>query len=102
MDTGSCVSICSEKFYNEHLSKQILKPLNELVKIECADGNALPYNGYIEVLINTPGIENSKEQLCLLLVVPNTEYNQNTPVLLGTNILSHLLKIVNYNVEINV
>ena len=42
-DTGSCVSTCSEQFYNDHLQNIELKPLSKILKIECADGNVLPY-----------------------------------------------------------
>ena len=89
-DTGSCVSTCSEQFYNDHLQNIELKPLSKILKIECADGNVLPYKGYIESSLKACGIPENQEQKCLLLVVPNTQYNNTTPILLGTNILTEL------------
>jgi hypothetical protein len=35
-----------------------LKTINEILDIECAGGSQLPYSGYIEVNINTPGSTN--------------------------------------------
>ena len=49
LDTGSCVSVVSKQFYNNHLSSVPVQPLTHIVNIECADGNSLPYEGYIEV-----------------------------------------------------
>lgn len=49
----------------------------------------MPYTGYVDVSINVPrlGIQQSN---CLLLVVPNTNYNSQVPILLGTNILTQM------------
>ena len=47
LDTGSCVSIISKAFYDENFSQINIQPLNEIIHIECADGNTLPYVGYI-------------------------------------------------------
>ncbi|KAH3851362.1 hypothetical protein DPMN_093842 [Dreissena polymorpha] len=91
-DTGSCVSTCSEKFYLENLREIELIPLNNLLKIECADGNELPYKGYVETSLKACGIPGDIEQKCLFLIVPDTEYNKGTPILLGTNILTELIK----------
>ena len=82
---------CSNSFYSSHLSHVQLQPLNNILKIECADGNLLPYNGFIEVSISAPGVPDSSGHQCLLLVVPDTPYNKNTPILLGTNIISAFL-----------
>ena len=46
--TGSCVSVVSETFYKEHLLNCKLNPIASIFKVECADGQALPYLGYIE------------------------------------------------------
>ena len=43
LDTGSCVSAMSKTFYEENLAHIEIKPLNRILKIECADGNTLPY-----------------------------------------------------------
>jgi hypothetical protein len=91
IDTGSCVSTVAKSFYDENLSSTEIKPLDDLLKVECADGNNLPYIGYIEATLDTSqGIPKASAQQCLFLVTPNTNYNCKTPLLIGTNILNEL------------
>ena len=59
--------------------------------IECAGGSQLPYSGYIEVNINTPGRTNNFNTY-LVLVVPDSNYNQHIPLLIGTNVLNTILQ----------
>jgi len=59
--------------------------------IECAGGSQLPYSGYIEVNINTPGSTNNFNTY-LVLVVPDSNYNQHIPLLIGTNVLNTILQ----------
>lgn len=63
----------------------------DILKIECAVGNVLPNSGYIEVSIRSKGIPKSTEEPSLLLIVPDTEYNRKTPILLATYILSEFV-----------
>ena len=44
IDTGSCVSTVTKEFYEKHLNHIELQPVQGLLKIECADGNELPYS----------------------------------------------------------
>lgn len=68
-----------------------LFPLNDILKLECADGNFMPYSGYIQVQISAVGIPSDHVQDCIFLVVPDTEYNKDVPLLIGTNILAEFL-----------
>ena len=85
LDTGSTASTISQDGF-DFLDEQVLNPIEDVLRIECADGQLLPYLGYIEVAVDVPGCEGETENV-LLLVVPNTPYNTNVPVLLGTNVL---------------
>ena len=67
-------------------------PLNSLLKLECADGSSMPYFGYIQVKIQSLGIPNKHIQDSILLVVPDTDYNKNVPILIGTNVLAEFLR----------
>jgi hypothetical protein len=49
IDTGSQVSTISEGFFNEYLSHCPLQQLDEILKIEGAGGQGVPFQGYIEV-----------------------------------------------------
>ena len=64
-----------------------------MLNIECADGNQLPYEGYVELdlqLMNKSETTNRDCTLsnCIFLVVPDSRYNSVVPVLIGTNILA--------------
>lgn len=91
LDTGSCVSTISRTFYEQNFSNLELLPLDNFIKLECADGQTMPYFGYIQVDILPIGIPTDQVQTSILLVVPDTDYNSTVPVLLGTNVLSEFL-----------
>lgn len=88
-DTGACVSTCSSTFVKECLKDVEIYPLEEIIKVHCADGSLLPYDGVIEVALKVDSI--GKEVNCLLLVSPETAYSKSTPILLGTNVLEELM-----------
>ena len=92
LDTGSCISYLGQSYYEKYLSHLPLLPVTDILNIECADGQKLPYSGYIKASMTSPGIPKCTEQFCLLLVVPDTNYNQRVPVLIGTNILDEIEK----------
>ena len=92
LDTGSCISYLSQSYHEKYLSHLPLLPVTDILNIECADGQKLPYSGYIKASMTSPGIPKCTEQFCLLLVVPDTNYNQSVPVLIGTNILDEIEK----------
>ena len=99
LDTGSTVSTVSESYYQQHLQHLTLYPINDFLHIECADGGTLPYSGYIEASITSTGLPSCLDSSTKypILVVPNSNYNGTVPVLLGTNILHHLLSSVHSN-----
>lgn len=94
LHTGSCVSIISQTFYENYLQDRTeLQPTKDIFNTECADGQTLPYLGFIEIdLTITKGLPSRKPQPCLLPVVLDTNYSPRTPVVLGTNILKELLE----------
>ncbi|XP_076083902.1 uncharacterized protein LOC143054750 [Mytilus galloprovincialis] len=95
LDTESTVSTVSETFYNRYLQDQIIQPLDLIIKIECADGKDMPYLGYITASIELPGAAtNGSRHRCLFLVVPDSNYNREVPLLLGTNILKEIMEDV--------
>ncbi len=92
LDTGSCVSLISKGFYDNNLSNMEIKPLAKILNIECADGNSLPYLGYIEGdLTVLEGMPPSQPVSYIFLVTPDTAYSAQTPVLIGMNVLEELL-----------
>ena len=86
IDSGSVVSTISESLYRNLPDKPQLHNMTDFgIIIETANGTSLPYLGYIEadIILQNQG----KAFPTLLLVVPNTEYHNKVPVLLGTNII---------------
>ena len=83
IDTGSMVSTVSSDFYHRQLSNLPLEPLTNLVNVGGGGGKSLPYSGYVKL-----NSENSIQNSFPLLVVPNTQFNKEVPLLIGTNILS--------------
>ena len=93
LDTGSMVSTVSRTFYDSHLNDTPLHPLQDILNIECAGGQLLPYDGYIEADLSLVDQKGEETGLTfLLLVVPETDYNTDVPVLLGTNALRPLME----------
>ncbi|OOY33727.1 hypothetical protein BOV88_13740 [Solemya velum gill symbiont] len=84
IDTGSCVSTISEAYYRKELSDLELQPINQILNIECADGKNLPYLGFIEASLEVVGIPMNHKQHCLFLVIPESSYSKDVPILLGT------------------
>ena len=86
LDTGATVSTMKQSVVTQlGLS---LDPVDQILRVECANGQPLPYLGCVVAnvsLIDTvvkPG---------LFLVVPDSAHSQSVPVLLGTNNLEQLL-----------
>lgn len=72
LDTGSQVTTIPQSFYEENLSDHSLKPLENLLEVG-ANGQAVPYLGYIELTLKFPKafIGTEVEVPTLALVVPD-------------------------------
>ncbi len=68
-------------------------PVERTTMVECADGNKLPYDGYVELDITVSGLHVGQGQSCLALVIPRSNYNSKVPLLIGTNLLSTFLTV---------
>ena len=75
----------------EFLSHLTVHPLDALLEVGCADGQSLPYSGYVEVALVFHQLLAETPCHSLLLVVPDSQYNKNVPILVGTNILTPAL-----------
>lgn len=73
LDTGSQVTTISMTFYQDHLSNFSIKPTSDLLEVEGANGQTVPYLGYVETNIKFPKnfLETEPEILTLALIVPN-------------------------------
>ena len=85
MDTGSMISSVAASLVEE-LGLQV-QPLDELLRVQAAGGQLLQYLGYIEVGVSFPDMGDTIMD-ALLLVVPDTSYHSQVPVLIGTNLMT--------------
>lgn len=87
-DTGSQVTTVPHSFYNAHLSDHEIKSLEDLLEVEGANGQLVPYLGYIELNITFPAdfFGEPVDVSTLALVVPDVETHKSM-ILVGTNTL---------------
>ena len=90
LDTGSTVSTLSQSYYDNNLQHLKLQQLDSILKTECAGGQMLPYNGFIEVTIYLKDLDRSFN--CIILIIPDTPYHETVPLLIGTNILNSIME----------
>ena len=95
LDTGSQVTTIPQSFYKQHLSEQDIKPLFNLLEVEGAAGQSVPYLGYVELAVTFPKelVGASVDVNTLALVIPDLEVTTEPLVLIGTNTLDVLFDI---------
>ena len=76
-------------------------PLDNFVKLECANGEHMPYYGFIQVDVKPVGVPTEHVQSSILLVVPDTSCNTELPISLGTNVLDEFLANCRETVGLN-
>lgn len=92
LDTGSQVTTVPQSFYEEHLADLTIHPLNELLEVEGANGQSVPYFGYVELTITFPKefVGSDIDVHTLALVIPHLRSTAHEQVLIGTNTLDVL------------
>lgn len=92
LDTGSQVTTVSASFYNQYLQDQQINSLHDLLHIEGAAGQSVPYLGYVEMMVQFPKdfIGNEFNVATLALVVPDVRSEAPSTVLIGMNTLEPL------------
>ncbi len=93
LDTGSQMTTIPQSYYESNLSDLPLKPLENLLEVERANGQAVPYLGCIELNLKFPKafIGAEVEVPTLALGVPDlTSLSQ---ILVGTNSLDVLYTV---------
>lgn len=94
IDSGSQVTTISKSFYDTHLSSRSVRSLDNLIEVEGAAGQRVPYMGYIEIGILFPKCFTGKSKTVntLALVVPDHSASVQVSVLIGTNALDILFE----------
>lgn len=85
LDTGSQVTTVPLSFYENNLKEQQIWPLDDLLEVEGANGQEVPYFGYMHLDITFPkefvGLE--AEVATLALVVPDMREGAEEQLLIG-------------------
>ena len=81
VDSGAQILSISDKFAK--LLKLHVNKLETLLDLEPTGGENVPYEGYVEVRMQVPGIATFDLNV-LMLVIPESEYSKRVPVTLGT------------------
>ena len=87
VDSGSQVTTVCSSFYVDHLSHCTLHDCKDLLRVEGAGGDAIPYTGYIVTTVGLQGVSSIEVPV---LVVNDTAYNKEVPLLIGTNCLNRM------------
>lgn len=92
LDSGSQVTTIPHCFYQQHLSDSPIHSLDDLLDVEGANGQLVPYMGYVELSITFPkdfvGSDITVDTLAL--VIPPLRAATEEQVLVGTNTLDTL------------
>lgn len=86
LHTGSTVS---QSFYQENLPELSIIPLENLLEVEAANGQVVPYLGNVEMKVRFPEdfLGGVVEVSTLALVIPDTSSTAQPKGLIGTNTL---------------
>lgn len=89
LDTGSQVTTISQSYHETNLSELSIIPLENLLEVEAANGQVVPYLGYVEMRVKFPEdfLGSIVEVSTLALVIPDTSGTAQPKVLIGTNTL---------------
>lgn len=95
LDTGSQVTTLPVSFYNKHLHNQPIQPLHDLLHVEGAAGQKVPYLGYVNIFVKFPKdfAGENFEVSTLALVVPDAHPDIPATVLIGMNTLEPLYEL---------
>ena len=93
LDTGSQTTSNAKSFYDKHLSDQSIQPVEDIVRVVGAGEIEVPFLGYVTIDVGFPKDEMGAEGplKTLALVVPNNNYNQRVPVIIGTNLVKQCM-----------
>ena len=78
------VTTLSSSYYDRMNEQPELHPLSDFdLQLTAANGQKIPYLGYIEAALSTPFINH--EIYIPVLIVEDTDYNSHVPMVVGTN-----------------
>ena len=91
VDSGAQISSISDKFAK--LLKLPINKLETLLDLEPMGEGSVPYEGYVEVRMQVPGVA-AFDLDVLMLVIPESEYSKRIPVTLGTLHIDEIIHLI--------
>ena len=91
VDSGAQISSISDKFAK--LLKLPINKLETLFDLEPTGGGSVPYEGYVEVRMQVPGVA-AFDLDVLMLVIPENEYSKRILVTLGTLHIDEIIHLI--------
>ena len=91
LDSGSQVTTVAEWFYKQFLQNSDLITVDELLDLKQVSGHQLDYSGIIAVDSKFPELDNDKICSTPVIGIKDTNFNQEVPFLLGTNVFKSCL-----------
>ncbi|KAI2645017.1 hypothetical protein H4Q32_030019 [Labeo rohita] len=97
IDTVSQVTCVAASFYKQYLQHRGITPMGDLLRVEGAAGQIVPYIRYIEIDVQFPKPACGTDVVvtALALICPDQAYNAWLPLLVGTMYSTILFKIGN-------
>jgi hypothetical protein len=93
IDSGAMVTTVSQAFFEQLVPTPVLHTLEELkLSVKGADDKEIPYIGYIEACIRVPKLTDESFPVPVL-VVCNTDFNSDVPVIIGTNVIRYMSSV---------
>ena len=91
VDSGAQISSISDKFAK--LLELQVHSLETLLDLEPTGGGSVPYDGYVEVRMQVPGIA-AFDLDVLMLVIPESEYSKRVPITISTLHIDEILNLI--------
>lgn len=87
LDTGSQVSTLTDEFFRKHLlgNEDALVPTDSWLKLTAANGLEIPYQGYVELEVQTMGL--SIPNCGFLVLKPSANATIAEPCIIGMNVI---------------
>ena len=95
LDTGAQVSIISRQWKDRHLPDLVMRPLSEIIegvdglKVCAVNGEPIPFDGWIPIMINLPGGEDPSLSISTLVLVSTLPMDKP---LIGFNVLEQIIE----------
>ena len=93
IDSGDMILIKSKGYCDEHGYE--IQPLNWLVPIESSGGADVPYFGYVEVRMHSPGISSFDQDVLMLVSHTTSQYHRRVPIQVGSHIIDQVTNCIN-------